>query len=230
MEENDNEAENRRDHRNMSTLACHDPRWQNPKRLMRLRSPAVLFIVLAVFTSACASRSPASTAMDANVRGEAAATALIGTTPPEWNPELWMHSPPLRLADLRGKVVLVRWWTADCPYCSASAPALRTFHETYGPRGLVVIGMYHHKGDDPFDPKVYEKTAKEYGFTFPLAFDLEWRTLKTWMRGVDPGFTSVTFVLDKNGVVRHFHPGGQYVQGDPAYADLRAAIERLLAS
>jgi hypothetical protein len=41
---------------------------------------------------------------------------------------------------------------------------------------------------------------------------------------------SVTFVLDKNGVVRHFHPGGQYVQGDPAFADLREAIERPLAS
>ncbi len=140
-----------------------------------------------------------------------------------------MNSTPLHLADLRGKVVLVRWWTAECPFCSATAPALRRFDHDYATRGLVVVGMYHHKGTDPFDPHVYEDTSKKYGFTFPVAFDPDWSTLKTWLRGVDTGFTSVTFVLDKKGVVRHVHPGGQYVEGDAGYVKLRASIEELLA-
>jgi peroxiredoxin len=139
-----------------------------------------------------------------------------------------MNTAPLELSKLRGKVVLVRWWTAGCPFCSATAPALRALHEKYASRGLVVVGMYHHKEKTPFDPSVYEATAKEYGFTFPIAFDAEWRTLKRWLDGKDTGWTSVTFVLDKRGIVKHVHPGGQYVEGDAAHAKLHDAIERLL--
>jgi peroxiredoxin len=140
-----------------------------------------------------------------------------------------MGSPPLHLAALRGKVVLVRWWTAGCPFCSATAPALRTFHRDYASRGLVVVGMYHHKEDSPFEPSVYEETAKRYGFTFPVAFDPEWKTLKQWLHGADTGFTSVSFLLDKKGTIRLVHPGGQYVAGDADYAKMRETIERLLA-
>lgn len=145
-----------------------------------------------------------------------------------------MNSAPLTLAGLRGSVVLVRWWTAGCPFCSATAPALRAFHRDYGEHGLKVIGLYHHKEDTPFEPSVYEETARTYGFTFPLAFDPEWKTLESWLRdaqgaAVSTGWTSVTFVLDKQGVVRHVHPGGQYVDGDAAHAEMRAVIDRLLA-
>lgn len=163
-----------------------------------------------------------------------AVAPLIGVTPPEWQAERWLGSAPRTLASLRGQVVLVRWWTAGCPYCSTSAPALRKLHETYAPRGLQVIGMYHHKEDTPFDPAVYEATARKYGFAFPVAFDPEWRTLRSWLRdrdgkAIDTGWTSVTFLLDKQGVIRHVHPGGQYVQGDASHAALQAAVERLLA-
>ena len=159
---------------------------------------------------------------------------LVGTSPPEWKLDRWLNSPPLTLASLRGSVTLVRWWTAGCPYCSASAPALRSFDREYGARGLRVIGVYHHKEETPFEPSVYEETAKKYGFTFPVAFDPDWHTLGSWMRdrdgrAVDTGWTSVTFVLDKHGVVRHVHPGGEYKDGDPSYAKLTSMIAKLLA-
>lgn len=160
--------------------------------------------------------------------------SLVGTTPPEWQLERWQNSPPLTLASLRGSVVLVRWWTAGCPYCSTTAPALRAFDREHKSRGLRVIGVYHHKEETPFDPAVYEDTAKKYEFTFPIAFDPDWRTLASWMRARDgkelsTGWTSVTFVLDKRGVVRHVHPGGQYVEGDPAHRELSSVIDKLLA-
>ncbi|WP_394835727.1 redoxin family protein [Pendulispora rubella] len=175
--------------------------------------------------------SPTTTTTAAEPAREARSSveSLYGKPAPEWQPESWINSPPLRLADLRGKVVLVRWWTAGCPYCSATAPALRQFDREYGSKGLVVVGMYHHKDEGPFEPSVYRDTAKRYGFTFPLAFDKDWRTLKTWMNGVDTGWTSVSFLLDKKGVVRHVHPGGQYVEGDAAHAKLKATIAQLLA-
>jgi peroxiredoxin len=185
-------------------------------------------------SDAAKSDTPAGEGDAKSIDKARAIAALIGVTPPEWHAERWMNSPPLALAKLRGQVVMVRWWTAECPFCSATAPALRTFDQTYGPRGLKVIGMYHHKESTPFDPKVYEDTAKQYKFTFPIAFDPEWRTLGSWMRDaggreVNTGATSVTFVLDKRGVIRHVHPGGSFVQGEPAYEALRAAVEKLLA-
>jgi peroxiredoxin len=184
--------------------------------------------------AATATTPPAAGPSPTDPEAKAAVAALIGTTPPEWHAERWMGSPPLALASLRGSVVLVRWWTAGCPFCSTTAPALRAFDKDYGPRGLRVVGMYHHKEATPFDPAVYEETATKYGFTFPVAFDPEWHTLESWLRDakgtkVDTGWTSVTFVLDKRGVIRHVHPGGSYVEGEPAHAELRAVIERLLA-
>ena len=192
-------------------------------------SMPIKVLALALALSAC-SKAPAATKSGP----DAAVAALIGMTPPAWKAERWMNSPPLELEKLRGSVVLVRWWTADCPFCSSTAPSLRKLDETYRSRGLRVIGMYHHKEKTPFDPKVYEETAKKYGFTFPVAFDPDWHTLESWLRdrdgkSVDTGFTSVTFLLDKHGVIRHVHPGGSYVEGEPAYDQMRAAIDRLLA-
>ena len=163
----------------------------------------------------------------------AGAKALEGSTPPDWQVERWQNSPPLHLSDLCGQVVLVRWWTAGCPYCRNTAPALRAFSERYGSRGLAVVGVYHHKEDGPFDPTVYEDTARQYQFAFPVAYDPDWRTFKSWMhdsqgKPVNTGWTSVTFLLDKKGVVRHVHPGGQYVEGDTAHQKLTSMIEQLL--
>jgi peroxiredoxin len=212
---------------------------------MRRIAPIVLLAAVACSKSAppqqqaasptqpapAAQADPLPVATDAQKQ---AATNIVGTTPPEWKAERWMGSPPLTLASLRGSVVLVRWWTAGCPFCSTTAPSLRNFHTTYGDRGLRVIGLYHHKEDTPFDPAVYEETARKYGFTFPVAFDPDWHTLGAWMRDskgkeVSTGWTSVTFLLDKKGVVRHVHPGGHYVEGDPAHAEMQRTIEKLLA-
>jgi peroxiredoxin len=156
---------------------------------------------------------------------------LLGRRPPEWTVSHWRNGPPVTLAELRGRVVLVRWWTAPhCPYCRASAPALNALHEKYRGRGLVVLGFYHHKSATPLDPRSVATWAEELGFEFPLAIDDDWRTLRRWwLDEVPAGWTSVTFLLDRRGVVRHVHPGGQYVAGDPDHAALVARIEELLA-
>jgi thiol-disulfide isomerase/thioredoxin len=122
--------------------------------------------------------------------------SLINTTPPEWKLEGWMNSKPLKLADFKGKVVLVRWWTAPgCPFCAATAPALNEFHELYKDRGLVVIGIYHHKSDQPLKSEDVVKQAEKLGFKFPVAIDPEWQTLKKWwIQTDDHNFTSVSLV------------------------------------
>jgi peroxiredoxin len=159
---------------------------------------------------------------------------LVGSRPPEWRVEHWLNSEPLTLEELRGRVVLVRFWTGpQCPHCRSSAPALNDFHDRYAARGLTVVGLYHHKGrggPDGADVDEVARWAGELGFEFPVAIDVGWRTLRAWwLDGHDRGWTSVSFLLDRQGVIRQIHPGGQYVQGDPDHAALEAAIERLLA-
>ncbi|HWF20016.1 MAG TPA: TlpA disulfide reductase family protein [Verrucomicrobiae bacterium] len=160
-----------------------------------------------------------------------AADNLIGTTPPEWHVTHWMNSAPLKLGDLRGKVVLVRWWTApECPYCRATAPALNEFYGNYHALGLEVLGFYHHKSPEPLEPDKVGKYAADFGFKFPLAIDADWKTLhQWWLDSQKRNFTSVSFLIDRHGVIRHIHPGGEYVKGDKDYLAMKAKIEELLA-
>lgn len=78
---------------------------------------------------------------------------LVGKPAPAWELSDWMNSPPLSLTALRGNVVLVRWFTSkECPYCTATAPALNQLDDDFRTRGLVVVGIYHHKDDEhPLD-------------------------------------------------------------------------------
>ncbi len=140
---------------------------------------------------------------------EAAGAELIGTKAPRWEGVEWLNTKPLRLEDLRGKVVLVRWWTDTCSYCRRSAPALNEFHARYARRGLIVIGMYHPK---PIDRLItaseIREAAQERGFDFPIAIDRGWSVLRHWwLDGGHRSATSVSFLIDRHGVIRHIHPG-----------------------
>lgn len=146
-----------------------------------------------------------------------------------WQVSQWFNSQPLALEDLRGKVVLVRWFMGpSCPFCSGTAPTLRTLHERYGQKGLTVVGMYHHKEQTPLDPEQVGGWVKQYGYTFPVAIDKDWSTLQSWWLGAhERSFTSVSFLIDKTGVVRRVHLGGKLAEG-PELAAMTADIDRLL--
>jgi len=163
---------------------------------------------------------------------------LIGKKAPEWHPMQWINSPALSLESLAGKVVLIRWWTNNCPFCEASAPALNEFYAKYRKQGLVVIGMYHPKPN----PQIVSRSAvtthcKRKGFSFPVALDNDWENLNNyWLDQVGRTFTSVSFLIDKQGTIRYIHSGGEYHangKGEHAecradYLDLKKQIETLL--
>jgi len=152
---------------------------------------------------------------------------VVGTAPPEWTAREWLNSPPLTLSGLKGKVVVVRWWTGPgCPYCAESAPSLDALWEKYRSRGLVVIGMYHHKSHAPLTPEHVAQQADHLGIHFPIGIDRDWKTLHSWWldRQSDAAWTSVSFVLDRAGVIRFVHPGGSLVEGTPDFAALEKAV------
>ena len=158
---------------------------------------------------------------------------VVGRPAPAWDVGQWFNSAPLALGDLRGKVVLVRWFMSpNCPMCSASAPSLVMLDQRYRERGLAVIGMYHHKDEEPLDPEKVRGYVAHYGFTFPVAIDPEWRTLRRWwlIKGHETReYTSVTFVIDRGGVVRHVHLGGKLAPGSPELAIVEGRVQALLA-
>ena len=180
---------------------------------------------------------------DLRAMDRSAGSDRIGVAAPPFQFEAWLNSEPLTLEGLRGQVVLVRWWTDTCPFCASSAPALRALDEEYASRGLTLVGVFHPKAgrDDPLDVERVRRAVATRQFRFPVAIDWDWRnhTLKEWWRtGPERPATSVTFLVDKAGVIRFVHPGMEYHDADGQeghemcaddMASLRTAIERLLA-
>ncbi len=167
----------------------------------------------------------------------------IGVAAPSFEFDGWLNGGPLTLEDLRGQVVLVRWWTETCPFCASSTPALNMINQVYGPQGLTVIGVYHPKADrdSPLNIERVQHAIDERGVDFPVAIDWNWEEgvlAEWWLTGPDRPATSVTFLLDKSGVIQYVHPGMEYHEADGReghamcandMVGVRAAIERLLA-
>lgn len=156
------------------------------------------------------------------------ARTIVGKPAPAWDVD-WMGGPAVSVAELRGKVVLVRWFTDGCPYCAATAPTLAALHEELGPRGLAIVGMYHHKSDEPLEVDRVRALAGRFAFRFPVAIDRDWRTLNRWWLDAHPGWTSVSFLIDRAGTVRFVHTGGSYAPGSDDAAQMRRWIDQLLA-
>ncbi len=158
------------------------------------------------------------------------ATTIVGRVPPAWQLDAWMNAARLTLEDLRGRVVLVRWFTEGCPYCVATAPSLVALHDELADRGLAVVGVYHHKGDTPLVVDEVRALVARFGFAFPVAIDRDWRTLnRWWMTDHAESWTSVSFLIDRRSVVRYVHTGGSYAPGSADAAQMRTWIEGLLA-
>jgi peroxiredoxin len=175
---------------------------------------------------------PFSRAVDLS-RGE----DRLGVPAPRLGLEHWLNSPPFEMDALRGKVVLIRWWTDGCPYCVATAPALQHLEAKYGARGLRVIGIFHPKPAGDWSVERMRVATQQKGFTFPVALDANWAALNRWWPDLEKrGWTSVSFVVDKRGTIRYVHPGGEFHQASEAdharcdrdYKDIEQTIERLL--
>jgi peroxiredoxin len=165
----------------------------------------------------------------------------IGVAAPPFQIDEWLNSKPLSIEDLRGHVVLLRWWTDTCPLCASTAPALRKLDEQYSAKGLKVIGVFHPKAgrNDPMDVARVQRAVHARQLTFPIAIDWEWRTLNSWwLTGPSRPATSVTFLLDTKGIIRFVHPGMEYHDSNGSeehaacandMAAIRAAIDRLIS-
>jgi thiol-disulfide isomerase/thioredoxin len=142
-----------------------------------------------------------------------------GNLAPELEPTGWLNSSPFRLADLRGRVVLVEFWTFDCYNCRNVLPALLDWHRDYAPRGLVIVGVHTPEFRHDRETRNVQAALQRYGIAYPVALDNDFATWKAYHNRYWPAF----YLIDKQGVIRYTHVG----EGN--YDNTRRAIEVLLA-
>lgn len=165
-----------------------------------------------------------------------AGAELVGMQASEFIDVTWLDGRARTLADLRGSVVLVRFWTDTCPYCQRTAPALRQLDAEFGDRGLVVVGLHHSKPrGSTRTPAQVEASARAWGMDFLIGLDSGWATIDAWwLAGRACEATSASFLIDRKGTIRLVHPGPEYTptgapQSRRDYAEIHATITALLA-
>jgi thiol-disulfide isomerase/thioredoxin len=144
--------------------------------------------------------------------------ARLGEPAPEITGGAWLNSAPRSLAALRGRVVLVEFWTLGCVNCRNVLPDLRAWHARYEAAGLTVVGV--HSPEFPWERPAERVAAavQELDIRYPVVQDNDfaiWRRFGTWA-------WPTLVLVDRRGVVRYSHIG------EGAAAATEAAIRRLL--
>jgi len=145
-----------------------------------------------------------------------------GDAPPLDGATAWLNSPALDTAALRGRVVLVDFWTYSCINCIRTNPYVRAWAEKFKGRGLVVVGV--HTPEFAFEKKIdnVQKAVAGFGMTYPVAVDNDYRI---W-RAFDNSYWPALYLIDADGKIRYHHFGeGNYAETEQAIGDLLREAE-----
>jgi cytochrome c biogenesis protein CcdA/thiol-disulfide isomerase/thioredoxin len=141
-----------------------------------------------------------------------------GPLAPELKPGgVWFNSNPLTLKELRGKVVLIDFWTYSCINCQRTLPYLTSWWEKYHDKGLVIIGVHSPEFEFEKEEKNVKKAIEDFQIKYPVMQDNDFAT---W-RAYDNLYWPAKYFIDKNGVIRHTHFGeGEYDESEKIIQDL----------
>ncbi|WP_175721714.1 cytochrome c biogenesis protein DipZ [Burkholderia anthina] len=148
-----------------------------------------------------------------------AALPVEGTLPSLDGAVQWLNSPPLTAAGLRGKVVLVDFWTYSCINCLRTLPYTTAWARKYAPYGLVVIGV--HAPEFAFERDIgnVKKAVHDLGIDYPVAIDNRYAIWRAFGNEYWPAH----YFIDAQGRIRHHHFGeGEYAQSERAIQSLLA--------
>ena len=144
----------------------------------------------------------------------------VGDLAPEFGGiEAWINGGPLTMEELRGRVVLIDFWTYTCINCIRTYPFLKQWHARYADDGLVIVGVHTPEFDfEKIYDNVVEATLND-ALVWPMAQDNDY---VTWRR-YSNRFWPAKYLIDKDGVVRYTH------FGEGGYAETEDVIRELLA-
>jgi thiol-disulfide isomerase/thioredoxin len=173
-----------------------------------------LGLLAALALAAAAATSVVSRAND--VHG---AVAIHGPAPELTGIDHWLNGPPLTLHGLRGKVVLVDFWTYGCINCFHTLPHVNGWYRKYREQGLTVVGVHTPEFPNERVTDNVKDAVQRYGIRFPIAQDNAYATWNAYGNQYWPAF----YLIDKHGRVAYTHVG----EGD--YKETEAWIQKLLA-
>jgi thiol-disulfide isomerase/thioredoxin len=145
--------------------------------------------------------------------------ALSGSQRSLLGAQQWLNTPPLRPEDLRGKVVLVNFWTYSCINCLRALPYIRAWADKYRDRGLVVIGVHTPEFAFEKDLTNVGRALVALGVGYPVAIDSDYGIWRAFDNQAWPGF----YFIGADGRVRH------RVFGEGGYDASERLIQKLLA-
>ncbi|MCD9087946.1 cytochrome c biogenesis protein DipZ [Stenotrophomonas sp. SY1] len=123
----------------------------------------------------------------------------------------WLNSPPLDAQGLRGKVVLVDFWTYSCINCLRALPHVREWAQRYRDHGLVVIGVHAPEFAFERDVRNVQRAVEDLGVSYPVALDNDFAI---W-RGFNNRYWPAHYFIDAQGQIRAHHFGeGNYAQSE----------------
>ncbi|HJU95552.1 MAG TPA: thioredoxin family protein [Nitrososphaera sp.] len=131
----------------------------------------------------------------------------------------YINSEPITVADLRGKVVLVDFWTYSCINCIRTIPYLNAWHEKYADNGLVIVGVHTPEFEFEKDYNNVKAAVEKFDIKYPVAQDNEKGTWEAYENRYWPR----KYLIDTDGYVRYDHIG------EGAYAETEKVIQSLLA-
>lgn len=141
------------------------------------------------------------------------------TTAPEFAKGNWINSDPLTLDKLRGRVVVVEFWTFGCYNCRNTLPAVKAWDAKYREHGLTIVGVHTPEIDNEYILDNVRKEVPALGIKYPVVTDNDYQTWKAY--GVEAWPTIV--VLDKQGRIRWEHIGeGRYEESERVIKTLLA--------
>ena len=156
----------------------------------------------------------------ANLAADTLIAADKATTAPEFAKGIWINSDPLTFAKLRGRVVVVEFWTFGCYNCRNTLPSVKEWDTKYRDRGLTIVGIHTPETESEYSIDNLRKEVPALGIKYPVATDNDYKTWKAY--GVEAWPTIV--VLDKQGRIRWVHVGeGRY---DETETVIRTLLEQ----
>jgi thiol-disulfide isomerase/thioredoxin len=133
------------------------------------------------------------------------------TVAPELATGNWINSDPVKLKDLRGRVVLIEFWTFGCSNCRNTLPFIKSWNDRYREKGLVVIGVHSPEFDDEKNLENVRREIASLGIRYPVVTDNDYQTWTAYNVEAWP----TTFLIDKQGRIRWMHVGeGHYEEAE----------------
>ncbi|MFZ5391149.1 MAG: thioredoxin family protein [Patescibacteria group bacterium] len=136
----------------------------------------------------------------------------------------WFNSEELKLQDLKGKVVLVDFWTYSCINCIRTLPHVTALYEKYKDQGLVIVGIHTPEFAFEKEPANVAAALQRYNITYPVALDNDYATWQAYANRYWPA----KYLVDQSGKIVYTHFGeGQYQETEQAVRQLLGLTEEM---